>query len=39
MSSILNEISMQKIKDMDALLPEILVIKESCNFIRREHEK
>lgn len=30
-------ISMQKIEDIDALLPATLTIKESCNLIRQEH--
>ena len=30
-------ISMQKIKDIHAFLPEILMIKESCNLIIGEH--
>ena len=38
MIPLLSEISTQKIKDMDALLPDILVVKKSCNLIRREHE-
>ena len=38
MIPLLSEISTQKIKDMDALLPVILVVKKSCNLIRREHE-
>ena len=28
---------MQKIKETDALLQDILMIKESCNLIGREH--